>query len=130
METGEELVYVKDNVPRETVRKLRRGHWVTQASADLHGMNRDEAYEAVATFLNDCLKKGLRCVRIVHGKGLGSPNREPVLKSKIRGWLMRRSEVLAYCQAPVNLGGGGALMVLLANPRKIRAQSPDENESG
>lgn len=121
METGEELVYVKDNVPRETLRKLRRGHWVVQASTDLHGLNREQAYEAVSVFLADCLRKGLRCVRIVHGKGLGSPNREPVLKSKIRGWLMRRIEVLAYCQAPVNQGGGGAMLVLLANPRKLRA---------
>jgi DNA-nicking Smr family endonuclease len=125
METGEELVYVKDNVPRETLRKLRRGHWVVQASADLHGMNRDQAHDAVAQFLAECLRKGMRCVRIVHGKGLGSPNREPVLKGKIRGWLMRRSEVLAYSQAPVNLGGGGALLVLLASPRKLRATAKD-----
>ena len=114
METGEELVYVKDNVPRETLRKLRRGHWVVQASTDLHGLNREQAYEAVSVFLADCLRKGL-----------GSPNREPVLKSKIRGWLMRRAEVLAYCQAPVNLGGGGAMLVLLASPRKLRATADE-----
>jgi DNA-nicking Smr family endonuclease len=52
-------------------------------------------------------------VRIVHGKGLGSKNREPVLKAKLRAWLTPRDEVLAYCQAPAAEGGSGALLVLL-----------------
>ena len=113
LDGGEELVYLRDGMGRQTLRKLRRGHWVIQDELDLHGMNRDEAALAVAAFLNQCAARGLRCVRIVHGKGLGSRNREPVLKAKLRNWLPRRQEVLAYCQAPASDGGSGALLVLL-----------------
>lgn len=121
METGEELVYLREGLPRDVLRKLRRGHWVTQDDIDLHGLNRDQARELLADFLSECIRRGLRCVRIVHGKGLGSPNREPVLRGKIRGWLAKRSEILAYCQAPANLGGSGATTVLLSGPpRKTR----------
>ena len=99
LETGEELLYLRDGHSPDILSKLRRGHWVVQAAIDLHGLISDEARLYVATFLNDCKKRGLRCVRIVHGKGLGSRNREPVLKHKLRGWLMQRDEVIAYAEA-------------------------------
>jgi DNA-nicking Smr family endonuclease len=117
LDSGEELVYLRDGMGRQTLRKLRRGHWVIQDSLDLHGMNRNEAAVAVAAFLHACAGRGLRCVRIVHGKGLGSYHREPVLKAKLRQWLPRRQEVLAYCQAPASEGGSGALLVLLKTKR-------------
>ncbi|MGH8705932.1 MAG: Smr/MutS family protein [Burkholderiales bacterium] len=113
LDSGDELVYLRAGVPRQVLRRLRRGHWSVEHSLDLHGMNRSEAAHSVATFLRACAARGLRCVRIVHGKGLGSHNREPVLKAKMRKWLPRREEVLAYCQAPAAHGGGGALLVLL-----------------
>jgi len=117
LETGEELVYLRDGMARQTLRKLRRGHWVIQDGLDLHGLNRDEAAAAIADFLQQCVARGLRCVRIVHGKGLGSRNREPVLKTKLRNWLPRREDVLAYCQAPASEGGSGALLLLLKTKR-------------
>jgi DNA-nicking Smr family endonuclease len=86
---------------------------VVQAYIDLHGMNREEAREALGAFLAAVRRRGYRCVRIIHGKGLGSKNREPVLKAKVKTWLARREEVLAYCQAPDHQGGGGAMLVLL-----------------
>jgi DNA-nicking Smr family endonuclease len=113
LETGEELLYLRDGHSPDILSKLRRGHWVIQAAIDLHGLISDEARLYVATFLNDCKKRELRCVRIVHGKGLGSRNREPVLKHKLRGWLMQRDEVIAYAQARKNDGGSGAVIVLL-----------------
>ena len=113
LETGEALSYLREGMARETLRKLRRGHWAIQDGVDLHGLTRDQAAAIVAEFLAHCLARGLRCVRIVHGKGLGSKNREPVLKGKLRAWLMPRDEVLAYCQAPAAEGGSGALLVLL-----------------
>ena len=95
------------------LRRLRRGHWVVQDNLDLHGMNRVEAAAQVARFVRAAAARGLRSVRIVHGKGLGSRNREPVLKGKLRAWLTPRDEVLAFCQAPAAEGGAGALLVLL-----------------
>lgn len=113
METGEELVFLRPGLSREILRRLRRGHWVVQDHFDLHGMNSEQARHLLAQFLAACSKRALRCIRIVHGKGLRSPNREPVLKNKVRVWLARRDDVLAFCQAPADQGGGGALLVLL-----------------
>ena len=113
LESGEELVFLRDGLSRQTLRRLRRGHWVVQDELDLHGMNRAQAALGVAEFLRRCALRGRHCVRIVHGKGRGSPNREPVLKHKLRNWLMLRDEVLAFCQAPPAHGGSGAVLVLL-----------------
>ena len=112
LDSGAELVYSREGLPRDVLRKLRRGHWVIEDQLDLHGMNRVQAAEAVSEFLRRCLQRRMRCIRIVHGKGLGSHNREPVLKVKLRKWLLRE-EVLAYCQAPAAEGGSGAVLVLL-----------------
>jgi DNA-nicking Smr family endonuclease len=113
LESGEELAFLRDGLSRQLLRKLRRGHFVVEDSLDLHGMNRTQAAESVALFLRRCTRRGVRCVRIVHGKGLGSHNREPVLKGKLRKWLPLRDEVLAFCQAPPYEGGSGAALVLL-----------------
>lgn len=113
VETGDELSFLRPGLPRHTLRKLRRGHWVTQAELDLHGFTSEEARVQIAEFLHLCQVKGWRCVRIIHGKGLGSKNREPVLKHKVKAWLMQRDEILAFCQARPVDGGGGAAMVLL-----------------
>ena len=112
LETGEELVYLRDGLQREILRKLRRGHWVVEDELDLHGMNRHVAAVSVAEFLRECRRRGRRCVRIVHGKGLGSRQREPVLKGLLRKWLIRE-DVLAFSQAPAAQGGSGAVLVLL-----------------
>jgi len=101
-------------VPRSVLRDLRRGRWVVEAQVDLHGLNRDEARHQVALFVADCIARERRCVRIVHGKGLGSPGREPVLKRLVLGWLAQKKEVLAFCQARTVEGGAGAVIVLLA----------------
>lgn len=114
MEAGDELVYLRQGLSSELLKKLRRGHWVAQDELDLHGLNQLQARAALAEFLAECRRRHLRCVCIIHGKGLRSPNREPVLKGKVHQWLARRQEILAYCQAPQNLGGSGALLVLLS----------------
>lgn len=113
LETGEELSYARNGISKQILRKLRRGHWVIQDQLDLHGMNTLEARTNLVVFLNNCDKRGLRCIRIIHGKGLRSRNREPVLKQKVANWLMQRDEIVAFCQAlPVD-GGSGAVVVLL-----------------
>ena len=113
IENGEELLYLRLGQSPDVLSKLRRGFWVVQAQIDLHGLISDEAREYVGEFLGHCKKKNIRCVRIVHGKGLGSRNREPVLKHKLRNWLMQKDEVIAYAQAKPEDGGSGAVIVLL-----------------
>ncbi|WP_137939243.1 Smr/MutS family protein [Chitinivorax sp. B] len=112
-ETGNEPAYVRQGMRRDTLKKLRRGHWVVEAQIDLHGLTVDEARFEIAQFLYLCKRDNKRCVRIIHGKGLGSKNRESVLRAKVPGWLTQRDEVLAFCQARKVDGDSGALIVLL-----------------
>jgi DNA-nicking Smr family endonuclease len=114
--TGEELYFARPGVPAAAMRKLRRGGWVIRGEIDLHGLTGDEARVALAAFLNRCMREDRRCVRIIHGKGLGSKNRLPVLKNKVRHWLTQREDVLAFCQARAVDGGSGAVIVLLKSP--------------
>lgn len=117
LDTDESLSFMRNGISSDTLRKMRRGHWVVQASLDLHGLRTDEAREAFVLFLKNCAQRGIRCARIIHGKGLGSVNRQPVLKGKVLAWLKQRDEVLAFCQSPHHDGGSGAVMVLLRQPR-------------
>ena len=113
LDTDDELSFRRPGIGPEVVRKLRRGVWAIQAQLDLHGLRRDEAREHLAQFLREAERQGLRCVRVIHGKGNGSPGREPVLKGKVRNWLVQKSEVIAFVQARASDGGHGALVVLL-----------------
>ena len=113
LDTDDALSYRRSGIGIDVVRKLRRGVWVMQAEIDLHGLRRDQARERIDAFLRDAARDGLRCVRVVHGKGLGSPGREPVLKVKVKSWLVQRNEVLAFTHARPADGGHGALLVLL-----------------
>lgn len=117
LEGGEELVYLSNGVPQSTLRDLRRGRWVIQDQVDLHGCNRDEARDLLAGCMARWKKSGIRCVRVIHGKGRGSPQRQPVLKRLVAGWLMNYEDVMAYCQARLPDGGAGALIVLLKSVR-------------
>ena len=112
-EIEDDCSFLRPGLPRDILRKLRRTHWVIQDQVDLHGMTGEEAALATASFLAECRRKGLRCVRVVHGKGLRSLGREPVLKRRIRKLLTRRDEVLAFVEPRAVEGGGGAVVVLL-----------------
>ncbi|HEX2542059.1 MAG TPA: Smr/MutS family protein [Caldimonas sp.] len=120
LETDDALSFRRRGVGPDVVRKLRRGVWVTQAEVDLHGLRREAARERLAEFLREAARAGLRCVRVVHGKGLGSPGREPVLKAKVKTWLVQRQEVLAFTHARASDGGHGALVVLLQTASRPR----------
>lgn len=113
LDSGDEPNFLRPGISRQVLRKLRSGTWVIQNELDLHGLDRHQARDALGDFLASCVKRGVRCVRVIHGKGLGSKNREPVLKTKVKHWLTQREEVLAYCQARPVDGGSGALVVLL-----------------
>jgi len=112
-EIEEDASYLRPGLPRDILRKLRRTHWVIQDDLDLHGFTGEEAAVQTAVFLADARRRGLRCVRIVHGKGLRSAGREPVLRKRIRKLLTRRDEVLAFVEPRGFHGGSGAVVVLL-----------------
>ena len=98
--------------------RLRRGEWSIQRQIDLHGLRSADARDALSGFIRESQKHGIRCVRVVHGKGLGSPGKTPVLKGRVQSWLIQKKEVLAFVQARPLDGGAGALVVLLRPQRK------------
>ncbi len=111
--TGEDLWYAKPGVQHALMRKLRRGQFSPRAELDLHGLRSEDARVIVAEFLYGAQQRNYRCVRIIHGKGLGSGPKGPVIKQKLGGWLRQRKDVLAFCSARPVDGGSGALYVLL-----------------
>ncbi|OZA54355.1 MAG: DNA mismatch repair protein MutS [Acidovorax sp. 17-64-282] len=113
LDTDDQLSFRRPGIGVEVTRRLRSGHWSIQRQLDLHGLRVDEAREALGQFIRHAHKTGLRCVRVVHGKGLGSPGKSPVLKSRVQRWLVQKNEVLAFVQARPMDGGAGALVVLL-----------------
>ncbi|TWO73437.1 DNA mismatch repair protein MutS [Caenimonas sedimenti] len=113
LEVDDALSFRRPGIGIDVARKLRRGHWSIQSEIDLHGLRREEAREALAEFLRNAVRDGLRCVRVVHGKGLGSPGKTPVLKGKVHSWLIQKEQVLAFVQARGDEGGAGAVVVLL-----------------
>ena len=112
--TDDGLSFRRPGIGQDVVAKLRRGHWALQGQLDLHGLTRDEARDVLAAFVRDSHRRGVRCLRVVHGKGHGSPGRQPVLKGKVQRWLAQCGEVIAFAQATGPQGGAGALMVLLS----------------
>jgi DNA-nicking Smr family endonuclease len=113
LDVDDALSYRRSGVGTDVTRKLRRGDWAIQREIDLHGLRRDDAREALGAFIREAHKHGIRCVRVVHGKGLGSPGKTPVLKGRVHSWLVQKKEVIAFVQARPAEGGAGALVVLL-----------------
>lgn len=113
----DEQSYLRGGVSPDLLRKLRRGQWTINAEIDLHNHTQDEAHEALMNFMRIARVAGHRCVRIIHGKGLTSHQKIPVLRNKVRRWLQQKDEVLAYCEPRPNGGGSGAVLVLLSGLR-------------
>jgi DNA-nicking Smr family endonuclease len=113
METEGGLLFLRSGHSPDILKKLKKGYWVVQGSIDLHGMISQEAKSYIVDYIQDCKKRHIRCIRIIHGKGIGSKNKEPVLRNKVKNWLAQKDEVIAYAQAPKHDGGSGAVIVLL-----------------
>lgn len=113
MEQDPALNYSAPGVGPDVMKKLRKGHWPVQDELDLHGMRRDQARQAVDDFMLKAARRNYRCVCVIYGRGYGSPQGEPVLKSMVHSWLVQTDGVIAFCQARAAEGGEGALMVLL-----------------
>lgn len=118
LDADDAMSFRRPGINTDVTRKLRAGEWSIQREIDLHGMRSDEARDALGAFVRDAHKQGIRCVRVVHGKGLGSPGKQPVLKAKVQRWLIQKNETLAFVQAKPAEGGAGALVVLLAPSRR------------
>ncbi|WP_454907415.1 Smr/MutS family protein [Variovorax gossypii] len=118
LDVDDAMSFRRPGIGTDVTARLRKGDWSIQAQVDLHGLRSDEAREALGSFIRNAYKQGLRCVRVVHGKGLGSPGKQPVLKTKTQRWLIQKNEVLAFVQAKPAEGGAGALVVLLAPARR------------
>ncbi|MDR0379863.1 MAG: Smr/MutS family protein [Candidatus Accumulibacter sp.] len=110
-------VFLRPGLPRSVLRDLRRGRWAIRNHIDLHGLDRYQAREEVTRFLAESVRTGKRCVRVVHGRGHGSPGREGILRRLVKSWLSRSGDVLAFCHPPANDGGEGVLWILLRSPR-------------
>jgi DNA-nicking Smr family endonuclease len=113
VELDEDSSYLRNGHSPDIIKRLKRGYWTIQGSIDLHGMISKEAKDYIVDYVQECKKKKIRCIRIIHGKGYGSKNKEPILKKKVRNWLMQKDEVIAYSEAPRHDGGSGVVIVLL-----------------
>jgi len=114
LDTDDELTFRRSYVRDEIFRKLQRGKFAVEAEIDLHGLRRHAAHAALRQFLNDCVQRGLHCVRVIHGKGLRSGPGGPVLKLVVDHWLRKVENVAAFAAARPADGGSGAVYVLLA----------------
>lgn len=109
----DEGVFLRHADGADVLKKLQRGQWPVEASLDLHGSNLEEATERFDRFMLTCIEHKIRCVCVIHGQGYGSKDNKPVLKDAVRSWLRDLPEVTAYIPAPENIGGAGAVLVLL-----------------
>ena len=113
MQPGDSLSYVQPGIQKQVFRKLKRGQYAIEAELDLHGLTRDEAQQQLNEFIAEVRDRGIRCIRIIHGKGYGSSNQGPVIKPLVNQWLRQRDEILAFCSARPVDGGTGAVYVLV-----------------
>jgi DNA-nicking Smr family endonuclease len=113
LETGDELIYRRPGIQHKVFKKLRSGGFRVEAQIDLHGLIVPEAKQALTRFLGECRMRGRKCVRVIHGKGMGSKEGRPIIKNKVNHWLQQRHDILAFCSARPVDGGTGAIYVLL-----------------
>lgn len=111
--SGDELKFIRDGYPPRIIKRLRRGDYSIQDELDLHGLIVNEAKQQVHAFINDCARTNITAVRIIHGKGIHSKDKKPILKNFILGWLKKNQFVIAACSTPNHDGSTGAVYVLI-----------------
>jgi DNA-nicking Smr family endonuclease len=113
-DTQEYIEWINQDYPEDIIGKLRKGQYSVQDCLDLHGIIVEEAEKEVELFLGEALRKGYRCIKIIHGRGLRSA-KAPVIKQALVTWLLRRyrKNIIAFVTARQCDGGLGALYVLL-----------------
>ncbi|SKA93884.1 DNA-nicking endonuclease, Smr domain [Paucidesulfovibrio gracilis DSM 16080] len=116
--------YVK-GLDAKTFNQLKAGTLSHEGHLDLHGMNAEQAYDAMVFFLKESYLQGRRCVLLVTGRGINSPGGQGILRRSVQNWLTReplKRVVLAFCTARAADGGAGALYVLLRKQRKSQGK--------
>ncbi|GHA66820.1 hypothetical protein GCM10009007_04180 [Formosimonas limnophila] len=113
-------VYLRKGIPDTLLKKLQKGQWPVSLRLDLHGKTAEEARIATNAFLYQATTNGARVVSIIHGQGHGSQTGHAILKQSVKNWLVQNNDVLAFCSAPANAGGQGAVWVLLHNTDQVR----------
>ena len=108
------LFFARPGIQHRETRRLKRGEFSIEATIDLHGCTITEAGQQLQYFLHSAIDSQLKCVCVVHGKGYGSEQGRPVLKSQVNQWLRDMPAVLAFCSAQPQHGGTGAVYVLLS----------------
>ncbi len=121
-----EREFKRDGVKNQTLKRLKRGQFKPQRTLDLHGYNQQQAQNLLALFIRQCLTDNITCIRIIHGKGLNSPQHRSVLKSVVNYWLKQSSEVLAFSSPENHANDFGSLHILLKNPKNQIDFYPDD----
>lgn len=117
--TDQLLFFAQPDLPQKLLRELKQGKIKQGAILDLHGYTVEQARDALLRMINACMKRGIRCFRVIHGKGKLQNTNQPVLKNHVNNWLQQFKHVLAFCSAKPVDGGTGAVYVLLKNINKI-----------
>ena len=114
----ETLLFARDGVQQKVITKLKKGQFPIDAQIDLHGSTVNEAGHKLQHAINTALANQHRCVLVVHGRGKGSFDNKPAIKTHVNQWLRSSNDVLAFCSALPNQGGTGAVYVLLRRQRE------------
>lgn len=107
------LFYFQSGVQNRTIRKLRAGKMRIEATLDLHQLNKEQAKTEFANFIEAGYNQEYRCICVIHGKGYRSDASKPILKNLVNHWLQEINTVIGYCSCPQNMGGTGAVLILL-----------------
>ena len=118
---GERSEGLAAGIDRKHLLRLRRGEVPVDARVDLHGLRAADARRRLAAEVARAQAAGLRCLLVVHGRGLHSEG-PAVLREGVAEWLSAAplaARVMAFASARPEDGGSGATYVLL---RRVRAR--------
>ncbi len=103
----------ENKAQREMLRKPQGAKKLPiEATIDLHGLTRDEAWSRLEHFIADCKRRNLKKVLIIHGKGNHS-NNEPVLLYAVRTFINSDRRLGASGHPGIENGGSGATWVII-----------------
>ncbi|MBQ0723899.1 MAG: Smr/MutS family protein, partial [Cycloclasticus sp.] len=113
IESSESLFFARPGLQKKLLRQFKRGALTIEDSLDLHGLNKVQAQQLLDAFLTQQSERQHRCVIVIHGKGIGSSSKQPVLKNLVFTQLKNDARILAFCSTQQRDGGTGAVYVLL-----------------